>query len=307
MHPQLRRPAGLAIPALIVGNVALALGPWLVRLARTEGEVGPIGSGFWRLALALPIMLLAARGERPQGQAADRRGPILAALVSGLFFGADLWAWHAGILHTRMSNATLFGNVTAILFPLYGFLITRTLPNGKQAAALILAIIGGGLLLGRSYELSARNVVGDLLCLAAGVCYTGYFAAAERARTMLGPWTMLCWSMIASLPLLLGAALLLGDPIWPRVWWPLILLTAGSQILGQGLMMYAVVRVSSIVMGLMLLVQPVVAATVGWVIYGERLTAFDLIGAAAIAAALLLVRDTRRPLREPRMGLSSES
>ena len=307
MHPQLRRPMGLAIPALIFGNVALALGTWLVRLARTEAEVGPIGSGFWRLALALPVMLVAARGERSKGKAADRRPAILAAIVAGLFFGADLWAWHAGILHTRMSNATLFGNVTAILFPLYGFLVARALPSRKQGLALLLATIGSGLLLGRSYELSARNVVGDLLCLTAGICYTGYFAAAERARTMLGPWTMLCWSIIASLPLLLGAALLFGDPIWPRVWWPLILLSAGSQVLGQGLMMYAVVRVSPLVMGLMLLVQPVVGATVGWVVYSERLTVFDLGGAAAIAAALLLVRDTRRPLRERAIGLSSES
>ena len=306
MHSQFRRPVGLAIPALILGNVALALGTWLVRLARTEAEVGPIGSGFWRLALALPVMLVAAWGERPQ-KAANRQPAILAAIVAGLFFGADLWAWHAGILHTRMSNATLFGNVTAILFPLYGFLIARALPSRKQGLALLLATIGSGLLLGRSYELSARNVVGDLLCLAAGICYTGYFAAAERARTMLGPWTMLCWSIIASLPLLLGAALLFGDPIWPRVWWPLILLSAGSQVLGQGLMMYAVVRVSPIVMGLMLLVQPVVGATVGWVVYGERLTVFDLVGAAAIAAALLLVRDVRGPLRERAIGLSSES
>ena len=306
MHSQFRRPAGLAIPALILGNVALALGTWLVRLARTEAEVGPIGSGFWRLALALPVMLVAAWGERPQ-KAPNRQPAILAAIVAGLFFGADLWAWHAGILHTRMSNATLFGNVTAILFPLYGFLIARALPSRKQGLALLLATIGSGLLLGRSYELSARNVVGDLLCLAAGICYTGYFAAAERARTMLGPWTMLCWSIIASLPLLLGAALLFGDPIWPRVWWPLILLSAGSQVLGQGLMMYAVVRVSPLVMGLMLLVQPVVGATVGWVVYGERLTVFDLVGAAAIAAALLLVRDVRGPLRERAIGLSSES
>ena len=59
--------------------------------------------------------------------------------------------------------------------------------------------------------------------------------------------------------------------------------------------------------GEMLLVQPVVAATVGWVIYGERLTLFDLVGAAAIATALLLVRDTRRPLPARRISLNSIS
>jgi len=307
MDPIARRSPGLAIPALLVGNIALAIGPWLVRLAQTEGQVGPIGSGFWRLALALPIILLFARGERATGgEGIGLRPAIIAALSTGIFFAIDLATWHSGILRTRLSNATLFGNVTAILLPLYGFVAMRALPTRRQALALALATIGAALLMGRSYELSARNLAGDLLCLCAGVCYTGYFVAAERARTALGTWTTLSWSMIASLPLLLLIAFALHDPIWPHVWWPLILLTAGSQVLGQGLMMYAVVRVSSLVMGLMLLVQPVVAATIGWIVYGERLTGFDVIGAVLIAIALLMVRASRRTLPAERKSLSSE-
>ena len=38
------------LAALVVGNVALALGPWFVRLA----DSGPVSAGFWRVALALP-------------------------------------------------------------------------------------------------------------------------------------------------------------------------------------------------------------------------------------------------------------
>ena len=50
------RPQPLAFAALIVGNVALAFGPWLVRLT----DVGPVAAGFWRLALALPFLWLIA-------------------------------------------------------------------------------------------------------------------------------------------------------------------------------------------------------------------------------------------------------
>jgi len=306
-HVAIRTPARFAIPALLVANIALAIGPWLVRIARTEGQVGPIGSGFWRLALAVPFLLIVARRERHEAPLIDRRPAIVAALVSGLFFAADLAAWHIGILHTRLSNATLFGNVTAILLPLYGFLVLRALPTRKQGLALALAAIGGALLLGRSYELAARNLVGDLLCLFAGICYTGYLAAADRARVMLRPWTTLTLSVLASLPVLLGAALVMQDPIWPRVWWPLLLMTLGSQIIGQGLILYAVNRVPSIVIGLMLLVQPIVGAAIGWIIYGEALTLFDFLGAFGIAAALLLVRDSSRPLPRDKIGLSSES
>ena len=42
--------------------------------------------------------------------------------------------------------------------------------------------------------------------------------------------------------------------------------------------------------GLVLLTQPAISALAGWLAYGEALTALDLAGAAAIAAALVLVR-----------------
>src|SRR6185369_7274494 len=51
-------PHPLAFPALLLGNVALAFGPWLVRLADT----GAVATGFWRLVLALPFLWLIARG-----------------------------------------------------------------------------------------------------------------------------------------------------------------------------------------------------------------------------------------------------
>jgi drug/metabolite transporter (DMT)-like permease len=304
-HVAIRKSTGFAIPALVVANVALAIGPWLVRIASEQGQVGPVGSGFWRLVLALPLLLIAARTERHDPPSVNKRGLIALAMLSGLFFGADLGAWHIGILHTRLANATLLGNVTAILFPAYGFLVARALPSRKQGFALMLAMIGAVLLLGRSYELSGRNLLGDFLCLFAGVFYTAYLVMADRARGALGPWTTLAWSTAAGIPMLLAAALLLGNAVWPHIWWPLIAMTFGSQIVGQGLIMYAVRRVSALVVGLMLLLQPIVASTIGWIAYGEKLTPFDLVGALAIAAAVLMVRDSPHPLPAEEMSLSS--
>jgi drug/metabolite transporter (DMT)-like permease len=80
----------------------------------------------------------------------------------------------------------------------------------------------------------------------------------------------------------------------------LLLLTLGSQIIGQGMILFAVNRVPPIVVGLMLLVQPIVGSAIGWIIYGERLTLFDLVGGLAIGLAVLLVRDQRRTLPQER-------
>lgn len=299
-----RRLARLAVPALLVANLALACGPWLVRLAQTESHVGPIGSGFWRLAIAMPLLLLAGtRANEVRPPAWPRLFAV--AFGSGLFFAADLAAWHIGILHTRLANATLFGNITAILFPAYGFLIARRWPSRRQAVAMGLALAGATLLLGRSYELAARNIVGDLSCILAGLCYTLYLVTVDRARGRLGPVTTLTMSMAAGIPALLLVAIGFGEQIRPDAWTPLVLLALGSQVIGQGLILFALSRVQPIVVGLMLLVQPIVAATIGWLVYGERLTPFDVVGGIGIAVAVLLVRDTGRPLRAPEKRLEA--
>lgn len=275
----------MAFPALVLGNVTLALGPVLVRLA----DVGPVAAGFWRLALALPVLLLIMRlaGQSLSGLS---RSLWVMILVGGLFFAADLAAWHAGILRTKIANATLFGNVTSLLLPLWGMIALRHRPTVVQAVALLLAAAGTVLLMGASYELSPRNAAGDLLCILAGVLYTFYILALQRGRQSLGSWSALAVSTMAgALPLLL-AAWLLGERIVPGDWTPVAVLALSSQVVGQGLLIYAIVWFTPLVVGLTLLVQPVVAALVGWLLFGELLTPIDWIGALAIAVALVLIR-----------------
>ena len=307
MDAPARLSARLPVLALFVANLLLACGPWLVRLARTDAGVGPVAAGFWRLALALPVLLAALPVARERIGTGRPVMTVALVAVGGVAFAADLAAWHIGILHTRLGNATLFGNVTALTFPLYGFLIARRWPHLRQGGALMLAAAGAMLLLGRSYQLSADHAVGDLLCIAAGLCYTLYLIAIERVGNRIGPLTTLTIAVAAGTPLLLVTACALGEPIWPHRWAPLIGLAAGSQLGGQGLILYAIRRVTPLVLGLMLLVQPLVSATIGWLTYGERLGPIDLLGGAAIVAAMLLVRDDRRihPLPDRHGTLSS--
>ncbi|MBY0520250.1 MAG: DMT family transporter [Sphingomonas sp.] len=284
-------PTGAAFAALIVANVALAFGPWFVRLA----ETGPVASAFWRVGLAAPVLVAAAAatGWRPAGLS---RALWLTVLVAGVSFAADLASWHVGILRTTLANATLFGNSATLIFPIYGFIAARMLPSRSQAVALVLAGVGGALLMGQSYTLDPRNLVGDLLCLLAGILYTAYFILMARARETMPPLPTLALSTMASVLPLLLFAIALGERIVPTHWGPLVGLAIASQIVGQGLMIYALGRLSPLVVGIGLLMQPVVAGAIGWIVYDERLGFADFIGAALVAAALVLVR---RPARAP--------
>ena len=277
--------------ALLAGNAALALGPWFVRMADT----GPVAAGFWRMAIALPVIaLLAWRARTPEPL--DRRLALLVA-AAGLFFAFDLASWHIGIEQTRLGNATLFGNAGSVILMTWGLVALRRMPGGREWMALAAAIGGAAILMGRSLEISAATLVGDLLCLLAGVFYAFYLIPAQKARASLGQWTVLMLIGLASAPVLLAMAVGLGEPVWPSTsgWWPVVGLAISSQIVGQGLLVYSLRHFPALVIGVALLTQPALAAVVGWLAFGEVLGVPDMAGMALVACALLLAK-----MAEPR-------
>ena len=280
-----QRTSPRAFAILMVGNVALAFGPWMVRLS----DVGPSAAGFWRLALALPFLLVLAKA---MGQPAHwpNLSATLVIAVAAFFFAADLAAWHAGIHLTKLGNATLFGNVASFAFAAWGLWLARKLPSALQGGALLLAAAGSALLMAGSAELSPRYLRGDLLTLLAGLLYAGYLIAVERVRGALQPLPVLILASAFGAAMLLPFAAATGETIWPEQWTPLILLALGSQVVGQGCLVYALGQVPPLVVGLALLTQPAVSAAIGWIAYGEVMTSLDFLGALAIGVALVLVR-----------------
>lgn len=285
-------PHPLAFPALLLGNIALAFGPWLVRLA----DVGPVAAGFWRLSLALPFLLLIGRAV---GQPAHwpRRALIATVVIAAIFYSLDLAAWNAGIRMTKLGNSTLFGNSGSFVFAIYGLTLAHKAPSVRQSLALLLALGGAALLMSSSYELSPKNFAGDLLTLVAGLLYGGYLIFVERGRTELKPLPLLILVTAFSIPVLFLISLGLGERIGPQNWTPLLIFALSSQVVGQGLLVYSIGTLPPLVVGLALLTQPAISASVGWLAYGETLSASDILGALGIAAALVIVRLPDRGLR----------
>lgn len=282
----------LPMCALLAGNVALAIGPWLVRLADT----GPVAAGFWRVALALPFVALIAfaNGQRFTGMGSRM---IWLVLLSGVFFGLDIASWHLGIGETRLANAVLFGNSGSIILMLWAFIALRRLPMGREWPAIVAALAGAAILLGRSMEIAQTNFVGDLFCLLAGVLYAGYLLLAQDARKVLGGWALLTLAGLASAPVLLGTALALGEPVWPTDWTPIVVLAFSSQIVGQGLLVYALRHFPPLIIGIALLTQPAVAAVIGWWVFDEILMPLDFLGIALVGSALALAKATTPRVR----------
>ncbi len=280
--------AGLLLAALLGGNIALALGPWFVRLADT----GPVSAAFWRLFLALPFLMVFARmsGQRLGGMGAKTLAMVALGAVT---FALDLASWHVGIGMTRLGNATLFGNAGSIVLLFWGFIASRMLPRGLEWLAIAFALGGAAILMGHSLEISTATLAGDLFCLAAGLLYAVYLLALQRARGAFGSWSLLVWVSVFACPVLLVLALALGEPVWPGDWTPVVGLFIVSQLIGQGLLVYSLGYFPPLIIGLALLTQPAVAAVVGYAVFGEVLSALDVTGMVLVAAALVVARGKR--------------
>lgn len=283
----LRKPAPwLLLAMLLAGNAALALGPWFVRLA----DSGPIAAGFWRVTLALPALFLLARWQEGGAPPPLPRKVAWAVVAGGVLFAFDLASWHVGIGYTRLGNAALFGNSGSLILMVWGFLMVRRWPAGREWLAIAAALGGAAILLGRSFEVSVQTLIGDLFCLLAGILYAGYLLILQDARKALGAWRLLARSSAAGVPVLLVAALLAGEPVWPHNWGPVVGLALSSQLIGQGLLVYSLRHFPPLAIGLALLTQPAIAALAGWLAFGETLGPVDVIGMALLAAALVLAR-----------------
>jgi drug/metabolite transporter (DMT)-like permease len=285
-------PHPLAFPALLFGNVALAFGPWMVRLA----DVGAVATGFWRLSLALPFLFLVARiaKQRPHF---PTRALTLTILIAAIFYSLDLASWNVGIRMTKLGNATLFGNMGSFVFAAYGLWLAHRRPSVRQSAAMALAVAGAALLMSSSYEMSPANFAGDLLTLVAGLLYGGYLIFVERGRVSLQPMPLLILATSFSIPILLAISVGMNEQVWPHDWTPLIIFALSSQVVGQGLLVYSIGTLPPLVVGLALLTQPAISALIGWLAYRETLSPTDIVGALAIAVALVLVRLPERGLR----------
>jgi drug/metabolite transporter (DMT)-like permease len=280
--------AGGAWPfaALLAGNTALALGPWLVRLADT----GPVAAGFWRLVLPLPLFAWLAWRERRSSHIDARTAWVL--LASGAFFAFDLASWHLGIAMTKLGNATLFGNSGSLILMGWGIVALRRAPTRAEGLALGAALTGAAILLGRSLEISHRTLVGDLLCVLAGAFYVLYLLPAQAARAKMGQWSVLALVCASGAPVLLAVSIALGEPVVPGTagWTPVMALALMSQVIGQGLLVYALGYFPPLIVGMALLTQPAIAALSGWLAFGETLEWPDLLGMALVAAALVIAR-----------------
>jgi len=291
--PAIREPSQLpadALALLVLSAIAMGASPIFVRLA----EMGPFASAFWRLALALPALWLWSRWERGRGSAPGFRAALRPVILAGAAFAGDLMFWHLAILNTSVANATFFATTSPVWVFLFGYLFLRTRVGAASLGGLGLCLLGGGFLIGETVALRPGRLFGDIAGIVTAVFFATYMLAVSAARTRGLPAGKAPFTLAAiSAALLLVVTLVAGEPLLPQTasaWAALLALALVSQVAGQGLVAIALGRLPANFSSLVIFLEAIAAAALGWIWLGEALGLFQYLGGALIFAGIWLAR-----------------
>jgi len=277
-----------ALPGLVLGAVLIGLAPIFVRLA----GVGPTAAAFWRVFLALPVLLLLQRLTRDR--AAPRSGESTRYLwLAGLAFAGDLAVWHQSIHLTSVANSTLLTNLAPVFLTLvlhFGF--------GEKHAprfwlGLVLAIAGAAVLMAGSLRIGPETFLGDACAIVTAMFYAAYQLLVSRGRQHFSALDVMLRSSAASAMVLLAITLIAGEQLWPRdahSWTILLLMAVVSHVGGQGLIAWALAHLPASFSSVTLLVQPIAATVFAWAILGEGFGPQQVLGGAVVMAGILICR-----------------
>ncbi len=277
--------------ALVGGAIAIGFAPIFVRWS----EVGLNATAFWRLALALPALWLLSH-RTGSGPLVPVKGRTLLA-IAGLFFALDLIFWHASIALTSVANATLLANLTPIFVVLFYWLVMRQRPTLRFSVGAALALAGAaGLAL--ASRAPAGNpgdnvLLGDVYGVTTAFAYAGYLLAVERARRTTSALQVTLASTAVAMVITGAVALAFEENFWPASgagWAVLVGLALLVHVIGQGGIIWALGQLPASLSSVVILIQPLVAAGLGWLWLGEGLGLLDAICASLVLTGVLIAR-----------------
>jgi drug/metabolite transporter (DMT)-like permease len=275
--------------ALVIGASVIGFAPILVRVS----GAGPAATAFWRVLFAVPLLALLTRGAGGPG-----RAPVL-AIGAGIAFALDLGFWHYGIANTSVAKATVLTNLTPVVVTAAAWLFFNQRPSLLFLLAVALAMLGAWIMATArdTGAVGPNPLLGDVLSITTAFWYALYLMAVGAARRSDAASRIMFWSSLTTAPLLLAAALVLGETVRPASTpgWAACLALGVVHVGGQGSIAWALGRLPTATASVVVLVQPVVAAVLGWFIFGEAFRGWQAAGAAVALTGVVLSQWVSEP------------
>lgn len=263
-----------------------------------KSEVGPIITGFYRCLFAIPLLLIAEQFSKKSSfvvpNKIDKKTLIILNAIAGVTLAMDICVWNLSFKYTTMAEANLIVNLAPFLIlPITIFYFKEKI-NKLIIYPLIAAAIGLFLLVFAGKSTANIHILGDLMAFIAAIFYAIFVVvtkiSADKGCNMTRYMTVVS---IYCAVILLIAGVITQEKIIPESlhgWLILFGLAFISQILGQLMLARSIKKVKLQISSVLLLMQPVFAATYGFAFFDEKLTLLQMIGALIILLSVYVFK-----------------
>jgi drug/metabolite transporter (DMT)-like permease len=246
-----------------------------------------------RFALATLILGAAQRARRPRVSLPSRR-----TLLIALSLGAIGYAAQSGLYFTALTRMDV--GLTALVLYLYPSLVTlgavalgRDRLDRVRIGSLALAFAGLVLILfvGDPADIDALGVA---LALGAALAYTGYILISDTVVSdRLDPLTLstlVCAGATVSFVLAAAVSGAASFTFEAEGWLWLAAIAVVSTVLAIVLFFGGLARVGPSRASIISTIEPLVTVLLAFLVFGEALSATQLIGGALVLASVVLVQ-----------------
>jgi len=248
--------------------------------------IGAAGSVTLRLLIGTVILLAVAR---PSLRRHDRRAWATVVLF-GLALGGMNWAFYASLGRLPIGVAV----TVEFLGPLT---LTAALSRRPKDVAAVLAAAAGVVLISEALttDLADLDLLGLGLALAAGAGWAAYIVLSARTGAAFSQLDGLALAMVVATVVVLPFGATSAGEWTGQVLLKGLGIAVLSSVLPYSLELLALRRLSAKVFGIMLSLEPAVAALAGLLILHQRLGVWQLLGMALVVCASALVLGGRPP------------
>ncbi|WP_404459210.1 DMT family transporter [Sutcliffiella horikoshii] len=280
--------------ALAVGVVTVSTSAIFVKLADAPAGVVAFYRLFFSVILLLPIFLYKYVGELKD---ISKRDWLFSALA-GVFLAFHFILWFESLNYTSVASST----VLVTLQPLFAFIGTylffQERLSTKAIVSGLMAIAGSVIISWGDFQISGMALFGDVLALVACALVTAYllFGQDVRKRLSLITYTFIVYG-ICCITLLLYV-LVTGESLTgysSTDWFWFLMLAIIPTLLGHSLFNWAVKYISTNVISMSILFEPIGAAVLAYFVLNEMVTWTQFTGGLLVMLSVgYFLRDNRK-------------
>lgn len=268
---------------IVVGVFGISLSSILVKLSTAPSAVTAAWRLLWTVVLMTPVTL--GKQEIREELFGAERKLVLLSCLSGLFLAIHFTLWFESLKHTSVASSTTIVCTEVIWVSLGYCLFLKGRLSDKAVCAIAVTLLGSVLIAFADSSAGEAHLYGDILSLLAAVAVAVYVLLGRVVREKLSTtvYTYIVYTACAAALLVLcwyQSNSILDYGLRSAVVG--LLLAIFSTILGHSIFSWCLKYFSPSFVSASKLCEPVVAAILAGLLFGEIPTMLQLLGGALI-------------------------